>query len=52
MAAVAAGHTIIDTGELQSDEMQRLLNNDRLQQTFYDLELDDFYGNLGNSTTM
>ncbi|XP_038121378.1 mucin-19 isoform X4 [Culex quinquefasciatus] len=47
-AAAAAGHTVIDMGELESDETQRLLDNDALQQNLYDSGLDDLDGSMGD----
>ena len=37
-----AGHTVIDMRELQSDETQRLLDNDALQQVSFLLVKGDF----------
>ncbi|XP_021711099.1 nuclear pore complex protein DDB_G0274915 isoform X1 [Aedes aegypti] len=52
---VGSGHTVIDMGELESDETQSLLAHDALQQTLYDSGLDDYDGSggdlYGSSTT-
>ncbi|XP_065088608.1 serine-rich adhesin for platelets isoform X2 [Ochlerotatus camptorhynchus] len=52
---VGSGHTVIDMGELESDETQHLLAHDALQQTLYDSGLDDYDGSggdlYGSSTT-
>ncbi|XP_062563476.1 myb-like protein U isoform X2 [Armigeres subalbatus] len=52
---VGSGHTVIDMGELESEETRSLLADDALQQTLYDSGLDDFDGGggdlYGSSTT-
>ncbi|XP_055550918.1 homeobox protein 5 isoform X2 [Wyeomyia smithii] len=42
---IGGSHTVIDMGELESDETQHLLAHDALQQNLYDSVLDDFEGN-------
>lgn len=52
---VGSGHTVIDMGEMESDETQSLLAHDSLQPTLYDSGLDDYDGSggdlYGSSTT-
>ncbi|XP_058824940.1 homeobox protein 5 isoform X2 [Topomyia yanbarensis] len=52
---MGTGHTVIDMGELESDETQHLLAHDALQQNLYDSGLDEFEGSgtdlYGSSTT-